>query len=144
MSSKHWVTMTPAAPSASSRHTRVEPGHKTRSAKATPPIAIACPDRFSPRSRTSANEATTMVPEHHEKEDRRPHGGHDEKPVGFAERRAEHQQIDEVAAGEGAGQASRHRAVGGLPAILGPAAEHERGRAPNRHGGGHPPRRWPP
>src|SRR5205807_9276265 len=123
-----WVMTIAVAPRTTSVQARDECARRIRSAKSTPPTAIACPERARPRRTTSANAAmsTTEPPrerEEHRRADR--HGG--KEPRRLPEGGRDDQQIDEVAAGQRIERPGRCGGAGGR-AIVDGAAEHQRRR----------------
>src|SRR6185503_7359065 len=106
---------TATAPTATSVQTRTSPtspgrARRTRNAKRTPPIATAWPVRARPRRMTSANAATSHGEIEGEEGKRgRAHGADQQEPPRVAERRQQHDDVDEIAAGQGAGQAAGPR-----------------------------------
>src|SRR5207244_6004649 len=127
-SARSCVTTIVTAPSTTSDHTRreVPGGRRIRSAKSTPPTAIAWPESARPRRTTSANAAMPAIEPEREREERgRPDRDGGEEPRRLPERRRDDQQIDEVAARQRIEHTRRRRAARGR-AIVDGAAEHQR------------------
>src|SRR5262249_8403107 len=138
-----WATAMPRAASATrAQRRRHAVGHEpgggvgpsTSSANTTPPMAMAWPERPSPRRMTSTNAAMSSDEQDGERQvHRRADGGRHQEPVRFPEGRHQNDEVNEVT---GAERVNRPRDdAAGFDAIVDDPREEHHGRANRRNAG---------